>query len=75
MNSQSLCRMHHREVHRASDERAWWKAANIDPLRVARKFWKDTRLNEGRIAPNSAVKPVEGSQPLQPGKPSGPAPA
>jgi hypothetical protein len=70
-----LCRMHHREVHRAGDERAWWKAANIDPLKVARKFWKDTRLNEGRIAPNSAVKPVEGSQPLQPGEPSGPAPA
>jgi hypothetical protein len=70
-----LCRMHHREVHRAGDERAWWKAANIDPLKVAHKFWKDTRLNEGRIAPNSAVKPVEGSQPSQPGEPSGPAPA
>ena len=69
-----LCRMHHREVHRAGDERAWWKAANIDPLKVARKFWKDTRLNEGRIAPNSAVKPVERSQPLQPDEPSGPVP-
>jgi hypothetical protein len=69
-----LCRMHHREVHRAGDERAWWKAANIDPLKVAHKFWKDTRLNEGRIAPNSAVKPVERSQPLQPDEPSGPVP-
>jgi hypothetical protein len=70
-----LCRMHHREVHRDGDERAWWKAANIDPLKVAHKLWKEARVNEGRIAPNSTVKPVEGSQPLQPGEPSGPAPA
>jgi hypothetical protein len=44
--------MHHREVHRAGDERAWWKAAGIDPMKVARKFWKETRVNEGRIKPN-----------------------
>jgi hypothetical protein len=45
-----LCRMHHREVHRAGDERAWWKAKEIDPLKLARKFWKETRLDQGRIA-------------------------
>ena len=27
--------MHHREVHRVGDERAWWKAAGVDPLKVA----------------------------------------
>jgi ERF superfamily len=37
-----LCRTHHRAVHRAGDELAWWKAAGIDPLQVARKLWKDT---------------------------------
>ena len=37
-----LCRTHHRAVHRAGDERAWWKATGIDPLKVARKLWKDT---------------------------------
>jgi hypothetical protein len=26
-----LCRSHHRAVHRAGDEQAWWKAAGIDP--------------------------------------------
>jgi hypothetical protein len=31
-----LCRIHHRAVHRAGDERAWWKATGIDPLKVAR---------------------------------------
>jgi hypothetical protein len=44
-----LCRMHHREVHRAGNEQAWWKAAGIDPLKVARKFWNRTRVDEGRI--------------------------
>jgi hypothetical protein len=43
-----LCRTHHRAVHRAGDERAWWKATGIDPLKVARKLWKDTRENKGQ---------------------------
>jgi hypothetical protein len=46
-----LCRVHHRAVHRARDERAWWQAAGIDPIKVARKLWKDTRIDEGRIEP------------------------
>jgi ERF superfamily len=44
-----LCRSHHRAVHRASNEQAWWHATGIDPLKVARKLWKQTRVNEGRI--------------------------
>jgi ERF superfamily len=46
-----LCRVHHRAVHRARDERAWWQAAGIDPIQVARKLWKHTRIDEGRIEP------------------------
>jgi hypothetical protein len=42
-----LCRIHHRAAHRAGDERAWWKAAGIDPLKIARKLWRDTRVNKG----------------------------
>jgi hypothetical protein len=41
-----LCRSHHRAVHRAGDEQAWWKAAGIDPVKVARQFWRQTRLND-----------------------------
>jgi hypothetical protein len=44
-----LCRVQHRAVHRARDERAWWQTTRIDPLKVARKLWKQTRVNEGRI--------------------------
>ena len=41
-----LCRSHHRAVHRAGDEQAWWKAAGIDPVRVARHLWRQTRLDD-----------------------------
>jgi hypothetical protein len=47
-----LCRVHHRAVHRARDERAWWQAAGIDPINVARNLWKDTRIDEGRVEPD-----------------------
>jgi len=40
-----LCRSHHRAVHRAGDEQAWWKAAGIDPVKVARQLWRQTWLD------------------------------
>jgi hypothetical protein len=43
-----LCRSHHRAVHRAGDEQAWWKAAGIDPVKVARQLWRQTRLDDGQ---------------------------
>ena len=38
-----LCRVHHRELHRQGDERAWWNKANIDPMPIALRFWQQTR--------------------------------
>ena len=61
-----LCRIHHRAVHRSRDEQAWWRSAGIDPLKVARKLWKDTRMNKPRDAtgmvshqPDQTSKPEE----------------
>jgi ERF superfamily len=34
-----LCRGHHREVHRCSDETAWWRDRGIDAPGVARVLW------------------------------------
>jgi hypothetical protein len=51
-----LCRSHHRAVHRSGDERAWWQANGIDPLKVARKLWKETRVNEGRMRPDQIAQ-------------------
>src|ERR1044072_2571924 len=38
----SLCRGHHRELHRAGNEVTWWKDRRIDPLEVARNLWEQT---------------------------------
>jgi hypothetical protein len=51
-----LCRTHHRAAHRAGDERAWWKASGIDPIKAARKLWKETRAQEGRLRPNPVAR-------------------
>jgi hypothetical protein len=51
-----LCRIHHRAAHRAGDERAWWKAAGIDPVKVARKLWKDTRASKGQSRSTVSVQ-------------------
>ena len=37
-----LCRGHHREAHRSSDEAAWWKEAGVDPTVTARALWLET---------------------------------
>ena len=55
-----LCRGHHRAAHRARDERAWWKQAGIDPIKVARRLWKETcglgrRRSQRAALPRSRV--------------------
>ena len=54
-----LCRIHHRAIHRVSDERAWWKLAGIDPVKVARKLWRNSRLNESSLGPSHRTEPAE----------------
>jgi hypothetical protein len=38
-----LCRTHHRANHRAGDERAWWRQLGMDPVKIARDLWRETR--------------------------------
>jgi ERF superfamily len=37
-----LCRAHHRELHRETDEAAWWIKLGIDPNSAARALWLKT---------------------------------
>jgi hypothetical protein len=37
-----ICRLHHRELHRRGNERAWWQKQAIDPLVVASSLWAKT---------------------------------
>jgi hypothetical protein len=41
-----ICRLHHRELHRRGDERAWWDKQGIDPLPVAAALWARTHAVE-----------------------------
>jgi ERF superfamily len=56
-----LCRVHHRAAHRAGDERAWWQATGIDPIKIARKLWKHTRIEEGQMPPDGPMQSPEAS--------------
>ena len=37
-----ICRLHHRELHRRGNERAWWEKQGIDPLAIAASLWERT---------------------------------
>ena len=51
-----LSRIHHRAAHRAGDERAWWTAGGIDPVKVARKLWKETLADKRLKRPHVSVQ-------------------
>jgi hypothetical protein len=51
-----LCRGHHRALHRSRDERAWWRQAGIDPIKVARRLWRETR-GMGQQQPERTASP------------------
>jgi hypothetical protein len=37
-----ICRLHHRELHRRGNERAWWQKQGMDPLVIAASLWAKT---------------------------------
>jgi hypothetical protein len=55
-----LCRGHHRAVHRSRDERAWWRQAGLDPIKVARRLWRETR-GLGWRSPRAALPRLHGA--------------
>lgn len=45
-----LCRLHHRDLHRRGNERAWWQSHSVDPLTVAARLWATTHAPENAAA-------------------------
>jgi hypothetical protein len=39
-----LCRGHHRQLHQAGDEAAWWDNSNINALEIAKGLWEESRM-------------------------------
>ena len=68
-----LCRLHHREVHHARNELAWWRDLKIDPIEVANRLWQEsharlqkanpTNLKDAGDAQAAQVQDVAGEQP------------
>jgi len=56
-----LCRGHHRAVQRSRDERAWWRQAGIDPIKVARRLWKVTHGMGQRRSQRAALPRPHGA--------------
>jgi len=56
-----LCRGHHREVHRSSDEATWWEKAGFDPTLNARALWLQTHplLTDSNISASDASNPLD----------------
>jgi len=44
-----LCRGHHRQLHQAGNEIAWWEGLKIDALCYARQLWEQTHPNDGQV--------------------------
>jgi hypothetical protein len=41
-----LCRTHHRQLHHAGNEIAWWLNIDIDPLPIARDLWEQSKARK-----------------------------
>src|SRR5216684_4313938 len=70
-----LCRTHHREAHRAGDERAWWEQVGIDPVNVARELWRKARLRDSTLQPSLRTAPTGSDAAVCPDVEVGNAPA
>lgn len=61
-----LCRGHHRQLHQAGNEVAWWEARKINALEIAEALWDETHgrttlsREESLVEPNPAHVSVRG---------------
>jgi hypothetical protein len=54
-----ICRLHHRELHRRGNERAWWQRQGIDPLVIAADLWSRTHAVEQAAADVAGDRPIQ----------------
>lgn len=46
-----LCREHHRQLHHAGNELAWWHNLSIKPLPIAEGLWAESRMKAVPVTP------------------------
>jgi Rad52/22 family double-strand break repair protein len=67
-----LCRGHHRQLHQAGNEVAWWQGIKIEPLAIAKGLWQQTRpqsVAAQQIQHTDAVTPNGQPSPQAPAEP------
>ena len=60
-----LCRGHHRELHQAGNELAWWERLKLKPLETAKTLWGETHP----ASADAPLQPAAVTAPLQPAAP------
>ena len=41
-----LCRVHHQDLHRHGNEKAWWSNMQIEPLPIAKGLWRTSPIHQ-----------------------------
>jgi hypothetical protein len=68
-----LCRTHHRQLHHAGDETAWWNDMGVDPLPIAQELWQQSCGREASSTEPAVPRPDgdgQASHTPRDGKPS-----
>ena len=58
-----LCRGHHRQLHQAGNEEAWWAERNVNVLTIAKDLWGQTRP---KSASAKSISSVDKTNPILP---------
>jgi hypothetical protein len=57
-----LCRDHHRQLHQAGNEMAWWHDLDIKALEIAKGLWEESHaMSTPRIDANVSQADGDGS--------------
>jgi Rad52/22 family double-strand break repair protein len=69
-----LCRGHHRQLHQAGNEVAWWQGLKIEPLAIAKVLWEQTHPNSAETVEKQQSTAVGIAPDLQPASDKSSAP-
>jgi len=58
-----LCRGHHRQLHQAGDEVAWWDNLNINALEIAKGLWQENHAKVTFVI-NATTPATDGGSPI-----------
>ena len=64
-----LCRGHHRQLHQAGNEVAWWEGLKIDALEIAKGLWEQTQPKSAAADAATLAPPDEKTNPIPIGPP------